>query len=468
MTSRSLALAVVLWTIPGSALAAPLDTTLVSRASGGAGAKGNGGSGFEAISATGRFVAFESSATNLSRDDAEPHRDIYRRDRSTGVTTLVSRATGPNGDKAKGSTRRWDSSFPAISADGRFVAFDSEAVNLSADDGDARADIFVRDLLKQTTTLVSRASGAAGAKGDGRSSRPAISADGGRVAFASGSANLDGKTGGVFVRDLRSDTTTLVSRASGAAGAPANGASQEAAISADGRYIAFNSLATNLSPADAGPVDWDVYVRDLQTNTTELVSRAAGVGGAKGDGWSLRPAISADGRLVAFDSAATNLNPDDGDAVYDVFVRDRQSHTTTLVSRAPGATGVKGDGDSNLPVISDDGRLVGFDSRAANLAGDDTDGYLDVFVRDLVANTTTLVSRASGAAGAKANHPLGSLIPAIAGNGEAVAFLSTASNLSPADTDNATDVYVRELAVSAPQQVPARAAALRRARSAAG
>jgi TolB protein len=145
----------------------------------------------------------------------------------------------------------------------------------------------------------------------------------------------------------------------------------------------------------------------------------------------LRHAISADGRLVAFDSAATNLSPDDGDAIYDVLVRDRQAHTTTPVSRAPGATGVNGDGGSNLPAISDHGRLVAFDSRAVNLTGDDTDGYLDVFVRDLVANTTTLVSPASGAGGAKANHPLGSLIPAIARNGDAVAFLSTASKPQP-------------------------------------
>src|SRR5262249_29375432 len=162
------------------------------------------------------------------------------------------------------------------------------------------------------------------------------------------------------------------------------------------------SLASNLDPADGDSLQ-DVFVRDLQAGTTTLVSRAGGAGGAKADRESVSPAISADGRFVAFDSVATNLDPGDADTAGDTFVRDLQAKTTTLVSRAGGAAGAKADAESGSPAISADGRFVAFNSVATNLDPADGDIATDIFVRDLQANATTLVSRAAGASGAKGN-----------------------------------------------------------------
>jgi Tol biopolymer transport system component len=186
----------------------------------------------------------------------------------------------------------------------------------------------------------------------------------------------------------------LISRASGADGAKGNGDSFNSAISADGRFVAFDSVASNLNPADQDATD-DVFMRDLQANTTTLVSRVSGAAGVKGNDTSSNPAISADGRLVVFESNSSNLDPADQDSIPDVFVRDLQVNTTTLVSRASGINGGKGDGPSVNAAISADGRFVAFDSVASNLDPADGDTSGNVFVRDLQTNMTTLVSRAS-------------------------------------------------------------------------
>jgi Tol biopolymer transport system component len=268
--------------------------------------------------------------------------------------------------------------------------------------------------------LVSRAGGAGGAKGNSSSNVPVLSGDGRLVAFDSFATNLHAddldRTSDVFVRDLQTNATTLVSRASGATGAKGNSYSLAAAMSADGRYVAFESLATNLHPSDGDAVR-DVFVRDLQTNTTTLVSRATGATGAKGDGMSLRATISGNGRFVAFESTASNLDPADTDTGQDVFVRDLATNTTTLVSRASGVSGAKGNGGSSRPAVTDDGFVV-FQSLATNLSPSDGDAIMDVFARDLGSATTTLVSRASN--GVKGNS--GSFSPAVSGDGRFVAF----------------------------------------------
>jgi Tol biopolymer transport system component len=172
----------------------------------------------------------------------------------------------------------------------------------------------------------------------------------------------------------------LASRASGPAGAKGDEASIEPKLSADGRFVAFVTTATNLDPADTDATVPDVYVRDLHAGVTTLVSRTDGADAVKGNAVSDAPAISADGRYVAFVSEATNLSPDKtDDGVADVFVRDLQQHTTTLVSRS--SSGEKGDSDSGSPAISADGRIVAFTSAAANLATGDTDPLIDVFAR---------------------------------------------------------------------------------------
>jgi Calx-beta domain/WD40-like Beta Propeller Repeat len=427
--------------LAGTASAAKDDLDLVSRASGVAGTKGNDESLSPSISADGRFVAYDSIATNLDPADGDTVDDVFVRNMQTNTTTLVSRASGANGVKGNDG-----SAAAAISADGRFVAFDSNASNLTAGDNDGNTDVFVRDLQTNTTTLVSRASGTAGAEGNGPSTTSAISADGRFVAFFSAASNLDpadgATSGNVFVRDLQTNTTTLVSRASGATGAVANAGSGNVAISANGRFVAFQSSASNLNPADSDNNE-DVFVRDLQINTTTLVSRASGASGAKGNNFSVTPSISADGRLVAFHSFASNLDPADGDTTADVFVRDLQTNTTTLVSRAGGPNGSKGNDFSDEAAISTDGRFVAFDSNASNLDPGDGNTAGNVFVRDLQATTTTLVSRAAGAAGGTGNGF--SLDPAISADGRFVAFASFASNLSPSDGDPIEDVFRRDV-----------------------
>jgi hypothetical protein len=422
----------------GGAQAAKNDVSLISRAAGAAGAKGNNDSFDSTISGDGRLVAFTSFASNLHSDDGDAKADVFVRDAQTGATALVSRATGAAG--AKGINA---SGAPAISGDGRFVAFDSESQNLSPDDGDAISDVFVRDLQTNTTTLVSRATGATGQKGNNVSLTPAISTDGRFVAFysnASLSADDGDSESDVYVRDLQANTTTLVSRATGVAGVKGNSFSWQPAISSDGRFVAFTSGASNLSAADGEGLD-DVFVRDLQTNTTTLVSRADGAGGANSNGLSMEPAISSDGRFVVFTSNAANLGP--GDGTYQVFVRDLQASTTTLVSRASGATGGVGNGASDQAAISADGQMVAFRSAASNLHADDGDLVKDVFVRDRQANATTLVSRAAGTTGIKGNGD--SDAPALSGDAHFVTFASHAWTLHPDDGDGWKDVFRREI-----------------------
>jgi len=316
----------------------------------------------------------------------------------------------------------------------------------------AAAGAFVAVLVTRPCggiTLVSRATGASGTKGNGYSATAelaSISADGGLVVFDSGASNLHpddtDTTVDMFVRDLRTDQTALASRATGASGAKGNGSSRLGSMSADGRFVAFRSAASNLHTDDTDTTS-DVFVRDLQTNQTVLASRATGASGAKGNGSSEPASISADGRFVAFQSPATNLHPDDTDATVDVFVRDLQTNQTVLASRATGASGAKGNGSSWPASISADGRFLAFQSQATNLHPNDTDAKDDVFVRDLQTNQTGLASRATGASGAKGNGV--SNDSSMSRYGRFVAFRSEATNLHPDDTDAVSDILVRNM-----------------------
>jgi len=353
-------------------------------------------------------------------------------------TDRVSVATG--GGQAIGS-----SAFPVLSADGRFVAFQTTAALDAADSGSS-SDVYIRDTTLNQTTLVSRATGAAGAKGNNQSSAPSISSDGRYVAFTSEATNLDpaatNATISVFVRDLVANTTKLVSRASGVSGAEGTGHDSEPSVSADGRYVAFTSSSTNFDPLDLTNTN-DVYVRDLVNNSTALASRN---GGTKANGFSNSPAISGDGRYVAFNSDASNLDPDDTCACGDVYVLDTLFQTATLVSR-PDGTGAGGNGASGAASVSFNGRYIAFDSIASNLDPADTDAISDVFVRDTLANVTKLVSRATGAAGAKAN--VVSDNPWLSSTGRFVAFNSDAANLDSNDSGDFTDIFLRDLQMNA-------------------
>ena len=329
--------------------------------------------------------------------------------------------------------------FPSISADGRFVAFDSNASNLVPGDTNNTTDIFVRDLSTNTTTLVSVSS--SGDRGNGYSSASltSISADGRFVVFESDATNLvPGDTNNerdIFVRDLLTNTTTLVSASS--SGERGNNDSLSNSISANGRFVAFRSFATNLVPGDTNNTS-DIFVRDLLTNTTTRVSvdSAGNQGNYTSENF---PSISADGRFVAFQSYATNIVPGDTNNQSDIFVRDLSTNTTTLVSVS--SSGDRGNGRSALPSISADGRFVTFESDATNLVPGDTNNRQDSFVRDLLTNTTTRVSVSSS--GDQGNDL--SIPSSISPDGRFVAFASQASNLVPGDTNNAVDVFVVDL-----------------------
>ena len=412
---------------PGTAAAAVKKTQRVSVSS--AGVQGNGISGITtlAVSANGRYVAFDSHATNLVSSDTSGHIDVFVRDRKLHKTYLVSVSSAG----VPGNTDSYD---PSISADGRYVAFDSAATNLAAGDTNGAYDVFVRDLKLHKTYLVSVSS--AGVQGNADSYEPSISADGRYVAFISDAGNLvAGDTNGyadVFVRDRKLHKTTRVSVDS--AGAQANGDSSGPSISADGRSVAFVSEASNLVPGDTNGSE-DVFVRDRKLHKTTRVSvDSAGVQGASD---SNGPSISADGRYVAFYSAAGNLVAGDTNATTDVFVRDRKLHKTTRVSVGP--AGAQGNDSSYDPSISADGRYVAYLSNAGNLVVGDTNGYIDVFLRDRKLHKTYRVSVDSGGAQANARSYLAS----ISANGRYVAFGSDASNLVVGDSNAAEDVFVR-------------------------
>jgi Tol biopolymer transport system component len=394
-----------------------------------AGNQANDWSVGSSISADGRFVAFESSASNLVPGDTNNTNDIFVRDLLTNTTTRVSvDSAGNQGNKV--------SSQPSISADGRFVAFYSDASNLVPGDTNNLPDIFVRDLLTNTTTRVSVDS--AGNQGNLVSSDPSISANGRFVAFLSNASNIvPGDTNSsydVFVRDTLSNTTTRVSVDS--AGNQANSDSYYPSISADGRFVAFGSNSSNLVPGDPNN-RYEIFVRDLSTNTTTRVSVDSA--GNLGNGYSYTPSISADGRFVAFYSDASNLVPADTNNSPDVLVRDLSTNTTTRVS--VDSAGNQANSDSYIPSISADGRFVAFYSDASNLAPGDTNNSPDIFMRDLLTNTTTRLSVDS--AGNQGNADTrGFASPSISADGRFVAFPSSASNLVPGDTNNRSDIFV--------------------------
>jgi hypothetical protein len=337
-----------------------------------------------------------------------------------------------SGAQANGSSEAgW---FPAISSDGRFIAFDSQATNLVPGDTNGFGDVFVRDRVTGTTEILSISS--AGVHGNGSSSVPSMSADGRYVAFPSSSTNLivGGSSGGqVFVRDRIAGTTEIVSVSS--AGLQGNAGSSYCAISADGRYVAFTSNATNLVASDAN-VHSDVFVRDRQSGTTEIVSISSS--GGQGNDASYFPSISADGRYVSFGSSATNLVSGGVPNFGSVYVRDRVAGTTELVSVNSG--GMSGNNGSGIASITPDGRFVVFHSLATNLVAGDGNAAADVFVRDRLNATTERISLDSS--GTQGNA--GSFDATISADGRYVAFMSFAPNLVGGDTNGTRDLFVRD------------------------
>jgi Tol biopolymer transport system component len=336
------------------------------------------------ISANGRYIVFTSSAANLVGGDTNGTTDVFLRDLANQVTRRIS--VNSNGVQANGASVE-----PSISADGRYIAFDSEASNLVAGDTNGASDVFIRDMTNHVTRRLSVTS--SGAQSKGVSFDPSISADGRYVAFDSSAVNLvNGDTNGstdVFVRDRTNAVTRLISVSS--SGVQASTGAVGPSISADGRYVAFRSDASNLVNGDTNPY-FDVFVRDQINKSTKRVSISST--GTEGNSDSFAPSISADGRFVAFTSDASNLVADDTNFAFDVLVRDRTNQITSRVS--VGAAGVQGNSDSYASAVSADGNFVAYQSVATNLVNDDTNGVNDIFVWSMVAQTTVRQSLSSG------------------------------------------------------------------------
>jgi len=411
----------------------PGTTQRVSVSTGGA--AGDDDSQLAAISGDGRFVAFRSLASTLVPGDTNGVGDVFVHDRSTGVTERVSvdsrerQAVGDQGGVL-------DTNFgpPAISADGRYVAFASSATNLVKSDRNQVADIFVRDRAAGTTERVSMTGRRTEANGE--SAHPALSPDGRFVAFSSLADNLvAGDTNfapDVFLVDRQAGTLERVSVSS--TGQEADNTSESPALSADGRLVAFSSSASNLVPGDGDGAS-DVFVRDRLAGTTESVSIVAPTTGFGAHSGS--PAISADGRFVAFESWEPDLVPGDTNNSFDVFVRDRSTGGLERVS--VDSTGVEGDDWSLGPAISADGRFVAFQSFAGNLVPGDGNFDYDIFVRDRLAATTVRASVTT--AGTEGGLSLGSINPSLSADGRVVAFDSEA-DLVPEDSGFPVDVFV--------------------------
>jgi Tol biopolymer transport system component len=395
-----------------------------------------------AVSSDGRWVAFASRATNLVAGIGNHVQNVFVTDTRTHRVQLVSASSA-------GQPANADSADPSISADGRWVVFDSFANNLVPGSRGRSGEVYLHDMSDGTTVRVSV--NLTGAEPDGQSGLARISSDGRYVAFESVAGDLvPGRPprSQVYVWDRTTKLTTLIS--SGWLGGPGDAGSGDAAISTDGRYVAFESAADNLVPGTT-PGITEVYVRDRALNTTMLVSRHTS---PIGDDTSSHPSISADGRYVAFESMATNLlapdltgasatpsdePPIDGDphVLSHIYVRDLTAMNTVQVDVTD--AGAPARGDSYHAAITADGRTVVFASTDPTLAPGGRRVQIDVYLRDLAARTTSRVSTA-----ADTNQAVGaSRTPEVDADGGLVVFASEASVAGPADPDG--DIYAREV-----------------------
>jgi len=416
-----------------SSLAAPGDTWLISKTSPGAEAFGD--SFAPAVSPDGRFISFTSIASGLSTADNNFScyyysnyncEDVFVLDRQTGMVEQVSVASdGTGGNLSSGDSD--------ISEDGRFVVFASSASNLVVNDTNGSYDVFVHDRQTGVTSRVSVASD--GAQGDGDSRFPSISADGRFVAFTSRASNFGSENPNHYdfgyVHDRQTGEIRVVTRAANDALMYSGGVQ----ISDNGRYVVFTSQSSELDGAALNI--GNVFVNDLQSGITERLSVAPD--GAPAAWFSRAPSISADGRYVAFWSVAWNLVPGDDNALADIFVRDRLANSTM---RIPVEFSVESGNNNIAPVISGDGKYVTLNTKTG-LVPEDTDDLDDTYVIDWASGTIEWVSASSGADGGNYFYAFFG-VPAISFDGRYVAFSSAADNLIAYDENYSFDVFVRD------------------------
>jgi Tol biopolymer transport system component len=401
--------------------AAQAKTRVVSKTGGGT--LGDGDSMEATISGSGRYVAFGSSSTNLPGDDL--FEDVYRKDMRTGAIRLISRTRG--GDPAD------DGSFdPSISANGRFVAFSTDADNLPGDPDEM--NVVVKDMQSGRVLLGSRTSG--GVPGNDFSADPSISANGRFVAFESSADNLGGDPDdtNVFIHDLETRKTRLVSKTS--AGAPSTGGDcNDPAVSSSGRFVAFECAGTDNLPGQGAATDDQTYIHDRKTGKTRLISK--NTGGDPADGDSEDPSVSGSARFVAFESFdSTNLPGSDvGDQVY---VHDRRTGRTRLISKTTG--GEPADGISKDASLSLNGRFVAFESQDSTNLPAATD-WDQVYRHDRERARTIHVSKNNAGEAADDFANLARATRTISADGSFIAFQSVADNLGGGSTDQ--QVYRR-------------------------
>ena len=396
-------------------------TTLVSKDNDDA--VGNDVSAQSAIDETGRYIVFESQATNLSDAATTFNRNhIYRKDTVTGEVLLVS------SDDA-GLEADNDSFSPRISDDGRYVVFESRARNLSSISTGGTIQVFIKDLADGSVDLVSRdTTGLIVA--DTTAENPDVSNDGRYIVFESTATNLsslpaNGATQ-IYLKDMNDDSIDMIT-AGGAAD------SNRPAISPGAQYIVFDSEA-----GFAGSnTTRSVYIYDPAVPTTiELVS--VNDSGTQGDGASTNASVSDNGNYVAFESLATNLVTGDNNGVSDIFRRDRSASETLLVSTADGTS--SGNAASTGSSISSNGAYVAFESSASNLVAEGTLGFSDIFVRDFSTMPTVTIERINipqsfiGEANNDSNNA------SISADGRYVSFDSP-YNYDATDTNTINDVY---------------------------
>jgi Tol biopolymer transport system component len=393
---------------------------------------------YPSISADGRYVAFSSDATNLVPGDSNGVSDVFRKDRLSGEVVRVS--VGPGGVQADDES--YTSYATAISADGRYIVFASEATNLVPGDTNGFEDVFVRDVVAGTTMRVSVGPG--GVEADGLSQIASISADGNRVAFQSWATNLLAQRSHplhVYVHDVAAGVNLLASVS--ASGEPADGASQWAAISGNGEVVAFTSNAHNLgADVPQSSFAYMFYLHDFGTGFTRpgVVTPSL----LEGSRFAILATLSHDGKLVAFWSDDEGLVPGDTNGTGDTYVLDVETDLLRRVSVS--STGGEGSSLGDFPKISADGRFVGFESDSTTLVPDDANGLTDAFVHDLATGAT---NRASVAAdGTEATHRVSRLLPAVArgfsADGRYVLFTSACDRLVPADENRKNDVFVED------------------------
>ncbi len=405
------------------------------------GAQGNLLSTQPSISYDGRFIAFESSASNLVAGDTGNLTDIFIHDVQDEQTKRVS--LDSNGVQGNSS-----SFFPKISGDGKFVVFESYASNLSLNDTNNKPDIFIHNLQTGQTICISISN--FGDQGNDKSFFASVTADGRYVSFTSNAANFDiddtNETGDTFIYDNQLLKINRISFDS--PGVLAYGDSFSPSSNADGRYTSFSSYAYNLISGDTNG-KCDIFVQDRKTGQVRRASvDSSGIEG--NNNGSFYSSLSEDGRFVAFQSFATNLVLDDNNNKTDIFVHDFQAGLTRRVSIA--TSGDEGDNISDKPVISADGQFVVFQSNATNLVAGDTNSVTDIFIHDLQTGQTKLVSVNSS--GDQGNQ--GSFNPSLSKNGRYVVYESYSTNLEPGDSNTSSDIFVFDTQINTTMRVSLR------------